>query len=54
MTNENKGKTEDLIEKTSNLRDELLVAVVKLETYAEELRKEAIRLRRLTEEEKDE
>lgn len=34
-----------LINETNTLRDELLVAVAKLEQYAEDLRHEAIRLK---------
>jgi len=42
-----------LINETNTLRDELLVAVAKLEQYAENLRHEAIRLKNVANREGD-
>jgi len=42
-----------LINETNTLRDELLVAVAKLEQYAEDLRHEAIRLKNVANREGD-
>ena len=49
MTENEAVESEKLIEKTSDLRDDLLVAVTKLEQYANALQKEVLRLKRIAE-----
>jgi hypothetical protein len=44
---------DELLSQTSNLRDELLTTLAKLETYADALKTEVLRLKKIAEERAD-